>query len=367
MQIINTLLFTRFVKPEHLLWGGVLFAIVSLITIFYIFFYSSRRKKFREQKAAIKLLVAQVVSQQIMLAMDDEQTPEDDQLLLEVDKLCHNKYNRKTIINELILARRNFSGKAGEVIQSLYEQWQLFKDSEQKLKSYRWHLKAKGIQELSLMQQRQYWKNIYRLTNHSNDLVRMEAQAGVIRLLGFIGLRFLNVANYQITEWQQINLLHLLQGFPAGEFQGTNRWLQSPNNSVVSFALKLTATFRRYELHHLVVRCLEHPAPAVRLQAVKTLGEIYQEDTSRAIIQHYAGQPEEFRLKALQTLGKIATEEAAPFLVHELNDLNPSVRIEAARSLLASAVNGRDVLIQQSERDGAWKIILSQLENEMRA
>lgn len=367
MSITSTLLFTKFISPANLLWGGVLFAALTGITILYVFFFSSRRKKFRQQKARIKALIAPLISESILQDMDNDQPATDGPQLQEILQLCQNKYNRKTIINELVLARKSFSGQAGEAIQTLYEKWQLHKDSEQKLKSFRWYLKAKGIQELSFMQQKEFWKNIYRLTDHPNEHVRMEAQAGVIRLLGFIGLRFLNVASHQITEWQQINLLRLVQNFPPGDFKGMNRWLQSPNRSVVDFTLKLVATFRRYELHALVVDCLQHADLSVRIQAVKTLGEIYQEDTSRHIVHHYLGQPTAYRLKALQTLAKIATEEAAPFLVRELNDPDLLIRIEAARTLLASAAQGREVLLEQSAKDGSWNTILSQLENEMRA
>lgn len=285
----------------------------------------------------------------------------------ELQQCCHHAYSRKVIIEELILARKNLSGKASETVRQLYTSLQLQTDSDKKLRSYKWHKKAKGIQELSLMQQRQYWKNIYRLTNHPNEHVRMEAQAGVVRLLGFIGLRFLNTASYQLTEWQQINLLYLLQSMPAADFKGIERWLQSNNASVVIFALKLVSSFRRYELHDLVMKCLQRREPAIRLQAFRTLGNIYREDTAAYIIHQYAEETHDSKLEALKTLGKIGAEEVAPFLVEETASADQQIRMEAARALLQSSPAASQVLQQKAIGDHSWNTILAQLENEMSA
>ncbi|MGN6417891.1 MAG: HEAT repeat domain-containing protein [Pseudobacter sp.] len=285
----------------------------------------------------------------------------------ELQHHCKNAFNRKVIINELVLARKNLSGQAAEIIENLYTSLQLHLDSEHKLHSYKWHKKAKGIQELSLMNQRQYWKSVYKLTGNSNEYVRMEAQAGVVRMLGFIGLRFLNSATYQISEWQQINLLYLLEALPTGEFQGIERWLHSSNKSVVTFALKLTSNFRRYEQHDLVVKCLQRQEPEIRLQAIKTLANIYREDTAGHIIEQYQQETWHNKLEALRTLGRIGAEDVAPFLAGETSDPDPQIRIEAARALLQSTAAGSQVLQQKAVTDESWNTILAQLENEMRA
>ena len=337
------------------------------ITVLYCLYYSARRNKFRNQKERIKELIDPYISQSILLSMETEETNLRLPGFEELQKCCNNGYSRKVIIEELILARKSLSGQAAETVRQLYTSLQLQLDSEKKLRSYKWHKKAKGIQELSLMQQKQYWKNIYRLTDHPNDHVRMEAQAGVVRLLGFIGLRFLNAASYQLTEWQQINLLYLLQSMPAADFKGIERWLNAHNTSVVIFALKLVSSFRRYELHDLVLKCLQRTEPAIRLQALRTLGNIYREDTGDYIIRQYATETHDNKLEALKTLGKIGAEEVAPFLVEETGNANQQIRLEAARALLQSTPAASQVLQQKALDDQSWNIILAQLENEIRA
>ncbi|NML20117.1 HEAT repeat domain-containing protein [Pseudoflavitalea sp. G-6-1-2] len=333
----------------------------------YCLYYSARRNKFRNQKLRIKELIDPYISQSILTSMETEETNLRLPGFEELQQRCHNAYNRKVIIEELILARKSLSGQAAETVRQLYTSLQLQTDSEKKLSSYKWHKKAKGIQELSLMQQRQYWKNIYRLTDHHNEHVRMEAQAGVVRLLGFIGLRFLNTASYQLTEWQQINLLYLLQSMPAADFKGIERWLHSQNASVVIFALKLVSSFRRYELHDLVMKCLHRREPAIRMQAFRTLGNIYREDTAERIIHQYAEETYDNKLEALKTLGKIGAEEVAPFLVEETGNADQQIRMEAARALLQSTPAASEVLQQKAIDDQSWNTILAQLENEIRA
>lgn len=333
----------------------------------YSFYYSHRRNKFRNQKARIKELIDPFISHSILMSMETEETDLRLPGFEELQHHCKDAFNRKVIINELVLARKNLAGQAANTIEQLYTSLQLQLDSEQKLRSYKWHKKAKGIQELSLMGQRQYWKMVYRLTDHSNEYVRMEAQAGVVRMLGFIGLRFLNSATYQISEWQQINLLYLLEALPTAEFQGIERWLHSNNKSVVIFALKLTSSFRRYEQHDLVVKNLQHHEPEVRMQAIKTLANIYREDTASHIIEQYPQETWHNKLEALRTLARIGAEDVAPFLAGETNDPDPQIRMEAARALMQSTAAGSQVLQQKAITDQSWNTILAQLENELRA
>lgn len=361
------MLFARFFRPEQLYYLGILCLIAAGITILYCFYYSSRRNKFRNQKARIKELIDPYISQSILESMDTEETNLRLPGFDELQQKCKDSYNRKVIINELVLARKNLSGQAAQTIEQLYTSLQLQLDSEQKLRSYKWHKKAKGIQELSLMGQRQYWKSIYRLTDYSNEHVRMEAQAGIVRLLGFASLRFLNSATYQISEWQQINLLYLLESLPVAEFQGIERWLHSGNKSVVIFALKLIGSFRRYEQHDLVIKCLQRTEPEIRQQAIKTLANIYREDTAAFIIEQYPVETWHNKIEALKTLGKIGAEDVAPFLVGEINHPDPAIRVEAARSLLQCTAAASQVLQQKAITDHSWNTILAQLENEMRA
>src|SRR5688500_7461394 len=137
------------------------------------------------------------------------------------------------------------------------------------------------------MQQKKYFKKIYRLANHSNAFVRQEAQTAIVKFFGFSGLRFLNVASYTITDWQQFCLLQELTLKRITSFAGVERWIRSSNSSVVIFALRLVETYHWHELHDDVAAQLSHSSERVQQKAIQTLGEIYQPHTAPLLIAAY--------------------------------------------------------------------------------
>lgn len=82
------------------------------------------------------------------------------------------------------------AGTSNENLKWVFEHWHLEKDSETRMQSTRWHIKAKAIQELAQMQQSKYIKKFYGLADHSNAFVRQEAQTAIVKLFGFSGLGF---------------------------------------------------------------------------------------------------------------------------------------------------------------------------------
>ena len=91
------------------------------------------------------------------------------------------------------------------------------------------------------MEQRKQVARIYRLTNAPNEILRMEAQAAIVQLYGFEGLRFLDILVRPLSEWQQIHLLRLLSRTPGTPSGKLREWLRSSNPTVRDFARKLTA------------------------------------------------------------------------------------------------------------------------------
>ena len=64
-------------------------------------------------------------------------------------------------LNLLLQNKRQLMGFAAQKIIFLYEELGFKQYSIQKLKSHTWHIKARGIQELYLMEQRDMLNQIY--------------------------------------------------------------------------------------------------------------------------------------------------------------------------------------------------------------
>ncbi|MGV3509530.1 MAG: HEAT repeat domain-containing protein [Sphingobacteriaceae bacterium] len=258
--------------------------------------------------------------------------------------LLKNSRFRQTLINELITIKKDLAGVAGENLVSLYKQLDLVKDSVKKLNNSKWHKKAKAIQELSIMQQEDYYPVLYSLTNDKNEYIRMEAQTSIVKVHGFEGLRFLNDITYPISEWHQINLLMELSTVPASEFTGIENWLKSGNDTVIIFALKLSASYHQFQLYDKIVECLNHSNPKVRLQCIRCLKEIYEDTTAFHLMKIYNNEPKNHQLEILIALREIASAESISFLERQLSSDDNQIKLAASKALFNCGDEGLETI-----------------------
>jgi hypothetical protein len=258
--------------------------------------------------------------------------------------LLQSSFSRQVFIHQLTKAAGNVAGSSNENLKWVYEHFHLEKDSELRMQSNRWHIKAKAIQELAQMQQKKDIKKLYRLANHSNALVRQEAQTAIVKLFGFPGLRFLNVITYTITDWQQFCLLQELTLKRITSFAGVERWIRSTNNSVVIFALRLVETYHWHELHDEVAAQLTHSSEKVRQKSIQTLGEIYQPHTAKLLIEAYSKISKQLQFVVLKVFEKAATENEIPFLLQQLNHPDNQFKLIAARAIHNCGAENRAII-----------------------
>jgi hypothetical protein len=85
--------------------------------------------------------------------------------------------------------------------------------------------------------------NLQPLTNHKYLIVRREVQIALVRLQGLEGLSFLDTLLYSLSNSHQLNLFETLTKFSTSEKPLLTKYLDSANNSVICFALKLVGFF----------------------------------------------------------------------------------------------------------------------------
>jgi hypothetical protein len=316
----------------------ILFIIILSFILLYVYNKSYQENKKVKWLPTISLLV------QSAIFMEDE----DNQNLINIPppiiKLLKKYRFRNYLIDELVKAKLNFTGNSGLNIVMLYQQLNLFKDSNAKLASPKCHLKAKGIQELALFNHQYGAPKIFELTNHENQLIRSEAQCALIDFYGFEGLSFLDTTTFTITEWQQIQLLNKLSHIFPEDFSAIGKWLQCNDESVVVFALKLASHYKCYDLHAEVVKCLNHSSSAVNIQAVKCLQQIYLEGTSSNLLDHYNNRNKQYQVLILESLQGYNQERETEFLLQQLTDQDNDIKMAAAKSLAFCMPGGRDII-----------------------
>ena len=298
----------------------------------------------------------------------DENDGEYKEAILENKRLLKKSFFRQYLINEIILARKNISGSSTSNLKNLYEQLNLNKDSFKKLHSRKWHIKTKGIQELAIMEQHAYEKEIFKFANNENEYVRNEAQCSLVNFFGFRGLEILNNTTHPISEWQQIQLLNKLSGVKPENFDLVKKWLLSTNEFVVTFALKLAIFYNPYELYDDMVNCLSCKNLQVKLNAIDYLKLNPRQNTAETIVEDYSFDSKIYKLSILDALKDIGDETQLTFLLKQLHNADDDIKAAAAKALSGLHPLGVSILHTHLFADeNPWKSIFLQIEKDRAA
>ncbi|MDQ6814648.1 MAG: HEAT repeat domain-containing protein [Bacteroidota bacterium] len=353
--------FETFVKPVYLYVTALLFILLTLTVVAATFRLLQVKKKQNRFKNSIQQTVENWITEIIIEDTAAVVTiPENFQLLLTKPAA------RQWVIDELVRNKSSFLGNVSANIVRLYFHLGLNVDSRIKLDDKKPHVQCQGIHELAVMEQNDQLQKIYRLTNSKNKDVRIEAQTAILQWYGFKGLRFLDVVSFPITDFQQLKLLELLRLLPFTGFTKLNKWLQSPNDNVVSFALKLAEHYQQVQVHAEAVQCLQHENEAVRVQAVKTLAKIGTSETAKLLTAAYENERFTNRLNILKELPKIASDEQRDFLIVQLHEGHEYLKLAAAKVLAKCTTDGMEILEAKSyETTVPYKDIFLHIKSEV--
>lgn len=353
------------IRPHFFYLANLFFSglVLLLIAIILVAMYLRIKRASKHQKW--KLMADLLIRKAIFFEEEEHDQAGSIPVTSRTIKLLKNPHFRKVLTHELVNAKKSVSGGSADNLIRLYLQLNLNYYALLSLKNDRWYIKAQVIQELSILGLKENLTKIYRYTNNANDLLRMEAQIAIVRLSGFEGLRFLDLVSYPVSEWQQIKLLHELSHVPAENFSGIEKWLKSENKTVVTFGLKLARIYHRFELHDVVCTCLPDADPQVRLHAINTLREIYNEETSGILISRILKEDVQHRMAIIQVLQNIATNEDIPVLLDQLGTENAALKQMVARSLSKISPEGYAGL-QQHEHAQEYPLreIIAQIKSE---
>jgi hypothetical protein len=365
VEVLNPKFFLA-INVASLAWVLYFFLSVMIFIGISIITFSFYKRKMEMKKLFWQEKVVTIISESLLIENDENpvwlQFTEADKELLKDEKF------RQYFIGEIIHAKKNFSGASVLNLKHLYQSLDFDKDAVLKMKSHKWHIKASGIHELAVMGQEQYVKEIFRLTNDVNELVRNEAQCALVNFYGFKGLRFLNVIIYPISQWQQIQLLNYIYDVHAADPKRLTKWLLSKNNSVVIFAIRLASLCNCTEVYTQIIRCLQGNESQVKQCALEYLKKINHPDSAEEIINCYAGADAATRLIMLSVLQETGTENQIPFLINELSNPDNTIKLAAAKTLSVLHPSGPSFFHSHSFAGTyPWNAIFNQIENERAA
>jgi hypothetical protein len=311
------------------------FTLMVLGIFVFIAYYLQKRKRIAKTKRHLRNIYSDLISEISLCESEEELEGVVRSALSQTiqSTWLTKSLGRKILIKELVKSKDSLTGDAANNLRWLYEKLELDKESFRRFSSRNWHTKASGIQQLAEMQQAKYLVKIYRETNSRNPLVRTEAQIAVVKLTGFKGLRFLNIVNHPVTQWQQLCLIDQLkeQDIELGKI---NAWLSSGNETVVEFALRLVEIYKCYDLQEEVIRCAAHTSQLIRMQAFRSLKEIATEAALPFLMTHFRHCYKQEQLFLIDMIAELAEAEGIRFLQSLTSHPDESIRYKVKSRLL---------------------------------
>jgi hypothetical protein len=333
-----------FKAPKIIQLTWFLSAAFTVIIVGMIIYLSHIRNRLRTKEriqAVYEKKYEQDLIEYLYSGSEDNTITKEQQTIINYLRKCSSSsLKRKLIINTFIKLRNEISGEMADSIQKLYCETGLVDYASIKLKSKKWNIIAKGIKQLTHFEIREVHDEIIQHINHPKREVRLEIQRYLVQVFHFEGLEFLNVLTCQLTEWDQIQLLEILKKFDIQQSQDFTVWLESSNNSVVSFTLKLVKIFNQYEAKDNIAKLIFHPDIQIRIEAIEVL--TYFNDTeSLAVLKEdfnnrYLNEQVAI-FKMLETLFEI---KDIPFLLNHINTEN--FEIKASISKIFKAIDEND-------------------------
>lgn len=243
---------------------------------------------------------------------------------------------RNLFLKKLVETDNKFSGAAQNKIKDLFNDYNLKNEAFKKLDQKQPYLIAGGIQELTTMNVEEALPKISSLLTHPSVQVYQEAQYAMVSFKGFEGLHFLDTISTKISEWQQLRLLFSITHIPSDYEDTLKNWLESSNDTVVIFTLRLLKKFQLLSFYPKVMSLLNHPSVEVRIQAVKALQSLENSSTITELTDIYPDQPFEVQLEILRVMRVLKEQCCAGFLQQQLVESPFSaVKIYAAEALFS--------------------------------
>lgn len=256
-------------------WLSGLFLPIILFTIFYVKILRNQLRVKGDIEAKYQedyeiCLVTYLYSGNEKEAFSSEQLL----IISELKESVADPFKRKIIISTLLKLRNEISGEMAESIDKLYVKLGLLRYSLAKLRNKKWDVIANGIRELTQFKIKAVHQIVMNNINHPTKEVRKEMQLYLVHLYAFKGLDFLNVLETPLSEWDQIQLLEILQLKNDSEIVDITPWLKSSNDSVVNFTLKLAKVYNQFEAKEELIKLLNHGSEEVRINTISALSHL---------------------------------------------------------------------------------------------
>jgi HEAT repeat protein len=260
--------------------------------------------------------------------------------------IASDNYRRQVLIDQMIDVSINLKGEEAKKLLGLYKHLGLDRDSINRAYDYRWHKKIKGFRELAFMNIKDANTAIYKTLNSSNEILRMEAQIALVRLSDENPFEFLSHLTRPFSLYEQITLHELMVQHEIKP-PSFRKWLSSPNDTVVMFALRMIREFKQEKAEAEINNTLSHTSPSVRWLAVQVAGDMGMSSTLETMKRMYKNQDYNICLEIVRSMGKMPDISMMGFLKLVLDkEEDVQLQIEATKAIENMGEEGVKTLVK---------------------
>lgn len=248
-----------------------LFVLLLQLSIMTNRLFLNWRKKTKESlKAKYELLLTGIIF------IDEGESPnswqEERQKLIDHFRkhYMHRDFNRKVLVDELMLLHRTYGAVNAVRIKDLYYSLGLDKTGIKMLRKANASLLANIIRDLAQMDVQNAIPAIRKLKSHPSSFVRLEANIALFKLDNQNLFQILDTKE-ELSTWEQIKIFEVIRYKRSEELPLFSKWLNSSNLSVVTFCLQLIAHYKQDDARAQVMQMLTHSNLEIRVKAWQVL------------------------------------------------------------------------------------------------
>jgi hypothetical protein len=263
----------------------------------------------------------------------DEISPEQQSIIDELKSNIPETFKRDILISTLLKLSYEISGEMAESIHKLYIQTGLLDYSLSKLRNKKWNIIADGIRELTLFHVKEVQDQVKIHINHPKKEVRSAMQLYLVNLFHFEGLDFLNEITTPISEWDQIQLLEVLQLHNNQKVTDIKSWLKSSNESVVFFALKLAKIYNQYGVKDELIVLLNHQNVKIRVEVIHLLSHLTIIEAKVILKNNFQELSLEEQIVFFEMMENVYEKTDKPFILEHILNTNFEIKFSALKIL----------------------------------
>ncbi len=325
----------------------IMFCIIATLEIYlYVFIKKAKMKRDHYLDTKWKEKISIMLSNIIIYGDEDDGLENViNHFLARFKKLpLNNKRVRQILVEEIRVYHTNFTGFTADVLKELFVKLKLYKYTLKKLKSRYWEVQVEGIREVAQFWLYDYDNLVFALTDHEHEIVRMEAQTAYVRLNKEHPFRFLDHMRGRILPWHQLILFEIITKAQHVKIPSFSRWLNSANDSIIIFCLKLISHYQQLDAIGDLIRLLKHTNEEIRRMSVRVIGKLEAEFIEEELLAIYHQETLKVKVEILTSIGKISSGNYYDFLKECLDTEFFEIRMAAMKAILGHGRKGKLML-----------------------